>query len=100
MEFKLPYVQAMREKAPRMFMEMRRAGTLDQHLQDKSLEAHRMLTEMLARAPKDQYGDPTMQARREAEETVRATLIEFPAEETKRESRQQPPDALGTSEGA
>lgn len=81
MEFKLPYVLAMREQAPKMFMEMRWAGTLDQHLQEKSLEAHKMLAETLAHAPKDQYGNPTMQAEREAEEMIFATLIEFPTPE-------------------
>lgn len=94
MEFKIPYVMAMREQAPKMFMEMRRAGTLEQHLQDKSNQAHALLAEMLANAPKGPHGQPTMQAEREAEEIVRATLIEFPPPE--KTDRPEPPDDLPT----
>jgi hypothetical protein len=78
MEFKTPYVLAMREQAPKMFMELVRSGKIEDHLQDKSMEAHRMLQELLASAPKDPDGRPQMEAARAAEEIVRATLIEFP----------------------
>lgn len=36
MEFKTPYMLAMRERAPKMFMGLRRACRLEDHLQEKS----------------------------------------------------------------
>lgn len=77
MEFKGLYLFGMRDQAPKMFMELRRSGKLDQFLQEKTTEAHKMLDEILARSEKDEDGEPTMRARREAEEIVRATLIAF-----------------------
>ena len=58
MEFKGTYLLAMREQAPKMFMELRRSGKLDQHLQEKSTEAHQMLRELLAQKPRTARGDP------------------------------------------
>lgn len=78
MEFKGPYLMAMRERAPKMFMELRRSGQMDQHLQEMSLKAHAMLEEMLADAPRGATDLPPPHLTREAEEIVRATLIEFP----------------------
>ena len=91
MEFKTPYVLAMREQAPKMFMEMRRAGTLEDHLQAKAMEADRMLKGLLAQAPKDERGQALPAARQAAEEVVRATLIEFPDPET---TMREPPEDL------
>lgn len=71
MEFKGPYLFAMREQDPKMFMELRRSGKMDEHLQEKTEEAYKMLDDLTAK------GTP----RREAEEIVRATLIEFPTPE-------------------
>jgi hypothetical protein len=53
--FKGTYLLAMREQAPKMFMELRRSGKLDQHLQEKSTEAHQMLRELLAQKPTDAW---------------------------------------------
>jgi hypothetical protein len=77
MEFKGTYLLAMREQAPKMFMELRRSGKLDQHLQEKSTEAHQMLRELLAQKPRTARGDPYVSDQHWAEEIVRATLIEF-----------------------
>jgi hypothetical protein len=35
-EFKEPYLLAMREQNPEMFMQLRRSGQLDQHLRERS----------------------------------------------------------------
>lgn len=75
MEFKGPYVKAMMERAPKMFMALRRSGQLDAHLQAKSEEA-----ELTADAPKLPNGLPREPYLREAEEQVFALLIEFPGE--------------------
>ena len=91
MEFKYPYLMAMREQAPRMFNQLRRTGMMDAHLQQKSDQAHQMLREMLAREPKDAAGivrNP--QAQQAAEERGRAMLTEFPAQGMHLE----PPDDL------
>jgi len=81
MEFKGPYLFAMREQAPKMFMELRRSGELDKHLQQKAEEASRMLHELLSNKPQNQWGNYDLADQREAEEIVRATLIEFPEAE-------------------
>lgn len=84
MEFKLPYLLAMRERAPKMFNQLRRSGEMDAHLQMKSEEAHRMFEELTADEPKLPNGLPTSQsAIREAEEIVLATLINFATEDRK-----------------
>lgn len=80
MDFKAPYLMAMREQAPQMFKELRKAGKMDEHLQQMSRQAHQMLKELLANKPKRQDGHPTNQALIEAEQIVRETLIEFPTE--------------------
>ena len=46
MEFKEPYVLAMRDQAPKMFNRLRRTGAISAHLQAKSVEAHRMYEEL------------------------------------------------------
>jgi hypothetical protein len=94
MEFKLPYLLAMRQQDPKEFMALRRAGKLDQHVQEKAEEASRLLKELLARAPRDSHGEVSLAARREAEEHVRATLIDFPV--PKRDQNPEPPDDLPT----
>jgi hypothetical protein len=81
MEFKAPYLFAMREQAPKMFNELRRSGKMDQHLQEKSEEAHRLLAELLADKPKNKHGLYNLADEREAEEFVRSQLIEFPKPE-------------------
>jgi hypothetical protein len=93
MDFISPYLHAMREEAPRMFMALRRAGTLDDHLQQKSTEAHTMLEQLLAKEPKLPNGLPeNQQALRAAEEIVRATLIEFPPEDKPGRRSREPQD--------
>ena len=93
MEFKEPYLLAMRDRAPKMFMQLRRSGMLDQHLDQMSGQAHEMLAQLLAQEPKGKNGLPLNPAAlREAEEIVRATLIEFPTPE--KEQRLEPPDDL------
>jgi hypothetical protein len=82
MEFKGLYLQAMREQAPKMFNQLRRTGALDKHVQEKAAEARRLFEDLTANAPKLPNGLPELPYRREAEEQVFATLVEFPSEET------------------
>ena len=81
MEFKSPYVHAMRDQAPKMLNQLVRSGQIDSHLQEMSTKAHRMLKELTAGAPKDSGGVTEQPYRREAEEQVRATLIDFPSQD-------------------
>lgn len=77
MEFKGPYLQAMRERAPKLFNQLRRSGGLDAHLKQKSEEAHRLFDEITSSETKP-LSD---QAYSRAERQVLETLIEFPPEE-------------------
>lgn len=88
MNFMEPYLLAMRERAPAMFNDLRKHGRLDQHLKEMSARAHQMLRELLA-----PYPEPTLAQKREAEETVLATLIEFPPERPA-PGMAEPPDDL------
>ena len=82
MNFKGPYLFAMRSRAPKMFVELCRSDLLDQHLQEKSVEAHALLEQLLAREPKGIDGLPKdPQALRLAEEIVLGQMLDFPARE-------------------
>ena len=81
MEFKLAYLNAMRDQAPAMFNELRRTGALDAFVQEKALEAHRMFRQLTANAPKGPAGLVKQPYMREAEELVFAALIEFPPDD-------------------
>lgn len=87
MEFKIPYLLAMQEQAPKMMAQLQRHGRLEQHLQQKTSEAHAMFEDLLK-----QHKDPSLAQRREAEEIVRSTLIEFPLEHAP--ENPEPPDDL------
>ena len=80
MEFKGPYLQALRDQAPKLFNRLRRTGALNAHLEQKSKDAHRLFDDLTADAPKLPNGLPEQPHRREAEHQVLATLIEFPSE--------------------
>ena len=56
MNFTEPYLLAMREQAPKMYMELRRHGRLDQHLKMKSHEAQAMFESLLARPSIEESG--------------------------------------------
>ncbi len=89
MEFKEPYLLAMRDQAPKMFNRLRRTGAMDSHLQEKSEEAHRLFDYLTENSPKEKNGLPEQPYLREAEEQVFAALIEFPSEGP------EPSDPLG-----
>lgn len=79
MEFKEPYLLAMRDRAPRMLRELSKTGALQAHLNAKSREAHRMFEELTAHLPKLPNGVVRdTAARQQAERLVLDTLIEFP----------------------
>ena len=80
MDFKSPYLHAMRDRAPKMFNQLVRSGQMEEHLQAKQQEARRMLDELTANAPKLPNGLPREPHLREAKEVVFATLIEFPSD--------------------
>ena len=86
------YLPAMREQAPKMFMELRRAGKLDEFLHQREVEAAEMLKGLLANKPKNKWGNYSLADEREAEEIVRAQLIEFPIQEM--DQRPEPPEGL------
>jgi hypothetical protein len=65
----------MRERAPKMFRDLVRQGRMKQHLEQKTAEAYDLLDQLLARYPK-----PGLRERREAEEQVRAVMLDFPPE--------------------
>jgi len=93
MEFKPIYLQALRENDPKLFNQMVRSGQMDGHLQEKSLEAHRLLAEQLASEPKLANGEPKDQnAARAAEERVLAQMLDFPQRESP--DRLEPNDDL------
>ena len=79
MDFKGPYLQAMREQAPTMFNRLVKTGALDQFVQKRSEEAHALydqLTKDAAKLPNGVVSDP--QIDRTAQEQVLATMLEFP----------------------
>ena len=81
MEFSLSYLQAMRQQAPAMFNRLNREGKLQEFAEQKGQEAARMFEELTKDAPKEPGGYPREPEASEAEEAVRAALIEFPEHE-------------------
>ncbi len=82
MAFKLPYMQAMRECVPKMFQELSKSGELEEFVQLKAMEAHRLFLELTKDAPKGSGGGPAQPWRREAEEQVMALMLEFDQSDT------------------
>jgi hypothetical protein len=82
MDFRAQYLQAMREQAPALFKRLSNDGQLENHAAAVSEEAERMFRALMKDAPKDESGLTTLQARREAEEQVRAALLSFRQGET------------------
>jgi hypothetical protein len=93
MNFRELYLLAMQDQAPRMLRDLQRSGRLNGHLHEKSAEANRLLAEILL--GKD---NPSVAEKREAEEIVRAALIEFPEANQESWSREPPYDLLGQPE--
>lgn len=80
MDFKGPYLEAMRDQAPAMFNRLNRTGALDKFVQDRSVEAHELYEKLTKGEARTQSGvviDP--QARQNAEEQVRAVMLDFPS---------------------
>jgi len=77
MEIKGQYLKMLVAQDPKAFMQMRRAGTLDAHLQTVSLEAHAMLEQILSSVPKNRWGNWPPAEEQAAEEQVRAAFLEF-----------------------
>jgi hypothetical protein len=87
MEFRLQYLQAMRQQAPAMFNRLNREGKLDQFVAEKAKQATELFQELTRDAPKEQGGYPKEPYASEAMEAVLQTLIDFPNhEQTTRQS--------------
>jgi hypothetical protein len=86
MEFKSLCVHALRDKDPKQFRELMRTGQIDEHLQQKTSEAHELLNELLANEPKAVDGLPMdLNALHIAEEIVRAEMLGFPPSDAESE---------------
>jgi hypothetical protein len=101
MEIKSLYLQAIQQKAPALYRELCRNHMMIDRLNQISAEAHTMLAQILAQEPKDRHGNPiNPAAEREAEERVRAILLEFPEPEHQKGpgnlAGPEPPDDLPT----
>ncbi len=95
MDFKTPYLLALAERDPKLFMELRRSGQLDDHLRQKQLQARELKAQLLAR-----HSRPSMAEEREAEEQVFATLIDFPSAEDEEDSPGRPDRLSLAGEGS
>jgi hypothetical protein len=82
MDFRAQYLQAMRDQDPAEFKRLSRNGMLEPQSRAVAKQASRMKEELLKDAPRDKYGQVSLQAEREAEEMVRADLLDFPASRT------------------
>lgn len=84
MDFKTPYLLAMRERAPRMFNALVRSGQIEAHLHEKSVEANAALKAAMAGEPRYPGPDGAWKdatKRSMVEEIIFAEFIEFPPEE-------------------
>jgi len=87
MEFRLSYMQAMRQQAPKMFNRLNREGKLQAFVDEKAKEASRLFEELTKDAPKEKGGYPKEPQASEAIEAVMSQMLEFPNhEETTRQS--------------
>ena len=89
MNFKYPYLLAMREQAPKMFNQLRRTGALDAYVETKSKKADDLFDYLTKDAPKLDNGLPEQPYLGRAERAALETLIEFPSEDP------EPSDPLG-----
>jgi hypothetical protein len=77
MDFRAQYLRAMHDQAPNLFKRLSKSGELEKQAALKASEAERMFRDLTKDAPKDNNGRTTLQASREAEELVRAELLDF-----------------------
>jgi len=82
MDFRAQHLQAMRGQAPALFKRLTKNGQLENQAALKSKEAERMFRGLTKDGPKGKSGQPTLQARREAEEQLRASLVRSLQDET------------------
>ncbi|HWN52791.1 MAG TPA: hypothetical protein VNO18_23770 [Xanthobacteraceae bacterium] len=81
MEFKLQYLPAMRERAPKMFQELNESEELDGFVQLKASEAHRLFLD-LTKDARGAGGGPAQPWRSKAQERVMALMLEFDQNDT------------------
>lgn len=81
MEFRLQYLQAMRQQAPKLFNQLNREGKLLPLAEEKAKEASDLFAELTKDAPKEQGGYPKEPWASQAQEAVMQTLIDFPNHE-------------------
>jgi len=98
MEFNLPYLLAMREQAPKMFIRLRRTGALKAHVSKVGQEARRMYAELAKDKPKLPNGlVEGASVRQQIEERVFAALIEFPPDDAESQDETIPGDQARVS---
>ena len=81
MEFRLSFLQAMRQQAPKMFNRLNREGKLQEFADEKAKQASELFQELTKDAPKEPGGYPKEPFASEAQEAVMQTLIDFPNHE-------------------
>jgi hypothetical protein len=81
MDFRAQYLQAMRDQVPDLFKRLSESGELEQEANLTMQKAARLFQELTQYVPKDEYGQPTIQASREVEERVKAELFNFQSTE-------------------
>lgn len=81
MEFKLQYLQAMRQQAPKLFNQLSREGKLQALAEEKAQQASALFAELTKDAPKEKGGYPMEPFASQAAEAVMQTLIDFPNHE-------------------
>jgi hypothetical protein len=72
------YLQALRDKDPEQFKLLAETGQLEQLATLKAREVRKLLDQLTRHAPRDGAGRIPMNLEREAEEYVRAQLLDFP----------------------
>ena len=77
-DFKFQYLSVMQERSPAMFRELTKSGELDEFVEMQFREATRLFEEITQGRERDESGQLTMQAIREADELVKGMMFEFP----------------------
>jgi hypothetical protein len=89
MDFRSMYLLAMRDQAPEQFKELAASNQLEQMATLKVREAKRLMQQLTQGLPRDKAGNLPMNLEREAEEQVRAQLLDFPQNQQTTDSQDE-----------
>jgi hypothetical protein len=92
MDFRAQYLQAMRDQDPERFKRLSQNGQLLEQANLKARQAEKMFRDLTDGLPRDETGQLSLQASREAEEQVKAAMFEFQDSQTSPKQDEQ--DAL------